>query len=362
MPEILLPSESAALGSNGRDPTSLHAPSSLSAAEPGSYCAYNLTRERFLAAHVEAADFSAPILESRLQTLAPNSGAGLLIVPFRGISPTSVRAPIDLIYVSHRNVVLAAIESFPLSPLPASGAPVASVLAVPAGTISGAGTRPGDRLILCAPYEIERRLHLLRSIQRSDPSTTPAPPAAVSVPQASPGTAPSVSLPPAAHGPALPSPDVTSLPQQPSAVIPSHRKQPKSLLQRLFNEEPPDPRNAQREAFPGLVAYFFTGGTPAPHRVRDISGSGLYVYTGERWYLGTIIRITLTDQRQLERPHSLTVDAKVVRWGNDGVGLHFILVDNRSRRDSELPIDAITAKVGRAHIAQFIQLLKLNRA
>jgi len=131
-------------------------------------------------------------------------------------------------------------------------------------------------------------------------------------------------------------------------------------LQRFFHEEPKDPRQSQREAFPSLVAYFFTGGTPVPHHVRDISRSGLYVYTAERWYLGTVIRITLTDSRQPAGQLSLTVNAQVVRWGNDGVGLNFILNDLKDRRAAAPPVDPFSTNVCTAHIEQFIHLLRTN--
>src|SRR5262249_25532655 len=52
-------------------------------------------------------------------------------------------------------------------------------------------------------------------------------------------------------------------------------------------------RRAVRLPMPGLVAYFFTGGSPRPHPIKDISVTGFYMVTNERWLPGTIIRITL---------------------------------------------------------------------
>jgi hypothetical protein len=87
-----------------------------------------------------------------------------------------------------------------------------------------------------------------------------------------------------------------------------------------------DKRSGARKPAPGLVAHFWTGGPPKSQPVRDISATGMYVMTEERWYLGTQIRITLTKSLE-EGPRaerSITVLATAVRWGNDGVGLEFV--------------------------------------
>ena len=43
----------------------------------------------------------------------------------------------------------------------------------------------------------------------------------------------------------------------------------------------------------GLAAYYWTGAAPAAHNIKDISSSGLYVVTEERWYPGTLVMMTL---------------------------------------------------------------------
>ena len=117
------------------------------------YFAYNQTRERFLSVDVEAADFSSASLDTRLAALTPDCGSALWILPFRGISPTSVRVPIDLVFLDRNRVVLDAVESYPISQAAPSCVPAASLLALPANTISVTGTSPGDRLLLCSPDE-----------------------------------------------------------------------------------------------------------------------------------------------------------------------------------------------------------------
>jgi hypothetical protein len=118
-------------------------------------------------------------------------------------------------------------------------------------------------------------------------------------------------------------------------------------LERWLFPEPADPRRkSPRQPVSGLIAHFFTGGAPQSHDIRDISATGLYVVTSERWYPGTVVRMTLTkpDLGQAPSERSITVHAKSVRWGNDGVGLEFVLEaprkQNRGQRSPFDPVDS----------------------
>ena len=98
-----------------------------------------------------------------------------------------------------------------------------------------------------------------------------------------------------------------------------------------------DKRGGERKPAPGLIAHFWTGGPPKSQPVRDISATGMYVVTEERWYLGTQIRITLTKTLE-DGPRggrSITVMATAVRWGNDGVGLECVRESARKARRQE---------------------------
>src|SRR5580658_4487138 len=81
---------------------------------PNKYCAYNQTRGYLLGSDVDAADFSVTSFNDRIPTLAANTGAGLWLVPFRGISPMSEQTPVDLIYLDANSVVIDVVESFPI--------------------------------------------------------------------------------------------------------------------------------------------------------------------------------------------------------------------------------------------------------
>src|ERR1700760_420861 len=86
-------------------------------------------------------------------------------------------------------------------------------------------------------------------------------------------------------------------------------------------------RRPQRYVAPRLVAYFFDGGTPIAHCIRDVSSSGMYLLTTQRWYPGTLVTITLqrTEKDQAGVKQSITVQARVMRSAEDGVGLRFVV-------------------------------------
>lgn len=96
-----------------------------------------------------------------------------------------------------------------------------------------------------------------------------------------------------------------------------------------------DRRRAQRHYVPGMAAYYFTGGAPKPHDVADISMSGMYVHTDDRWLPETMIRMTLQKPcAKGEKKQSITVLSRIVRRGSDGVAAEFVMeeaVDPNSR-------------------------------
>lgn len=85
-------------------------------------------------------------------------------------------------------------------------------------------------------------------------------------------------------------------------------------------------RRAQRHPEPRLVAYYWDGGTPTPHNLQDVSSTGFYLLTDQRWYPGTVITMTLqrTEKSEDGSRGSVAVLAKVIRSGEDGVALRFV--------------------------------------
>ena len=89
------------------------------------------------------------------------------------------------------------------------------------------------------------------------------------------------------------------------------------------------PQAAKRMRAPQIVAYFWTGGAPQPHTVANISVTGLYIYTKDRWMPDTVIVMNLqwTDCDGSHPGDTISVLSKVVRSGEDGVGFQFVTSD-----------------------------------
>jgi hypothetical protein len=126
---------------------------------------------------------------------------------------------------------------------------------------------------------------------------------------------------------------------------------PRSWLERWWS---PDPRKAPRDQAPGLAAYYWTGGTPQAHPIKDVSSTGLYVVTEERWYPGTLVLMTLqiTDLGPEVAERTICVHSRAVRWGKDGVGLQFVLQNEHG--------DAPMAAADRKALDRFLQRLRSN--
>jgi hypothetical protein len=136
----------------------------------------------------------------------------------------------------------------------------------------------------------------------------------------------------------------------------------KSWWRRFLAGEPPDPRTDVRESIPGLVAYFFTGGAPIAHKVRNISTDGMYVLTEQRWYPDTALRVTLSDERDPSREISITLFARVARPGSDGVGMQFGFVRKKDLDQSKLSAtDDQSLTVTKEQMQEFVRRFKGSR-
>ncbi len=88
----------------------------------------------------------------------------------------------------------------------------------------------------------------------------------------------------------------------------------------------PEAQRAGRCQSPGLAAYHWTGSTPRQDDVKDISCTGIFLLTEERWQPGTVVALTLQKKGPPEESSERRVNlqAKAVRWDKNGVGLFFI--------------------------------------
>ena len=313
--------------------------------------AYNRPRECFLARNVVAGDFSYLAINDCIETLTPDSGAGIWLMPFKGIPPFSIHLPFDLIFLDEDCLVTGTIRSFLTALDSSSCPPAASVLALPANSIDASKTQEGDLLIICGAEEMDWHLKEFslpgKMSLETDRSvhSDPAPP--VDSSHALLGlddSAGQLELPEIGQTTS----DILVEPER-KIYVPSTNW----LKRWLF----PDNRKAPREPVPGLAAYFWTGGLPEAHQIRDLSATGLYVLTDERWVPGTLVRMALTQtDGGLRTPDcSITIVAQAVRWGNDGVGLQLVLRDRRTENWVEPEVFEL---VSSKQIHQFLKRLK----
>ena len=361
-------------------------------------CAYNQTRECFLGLEVDGADLSLAKLKDRIASLSLKSGEGLWLSPFRGLPEWGIRVPLDLLYLDSDCRVIDVVESYPVFRASSSMAQPASVLALPTHSIYSSQTQGGDQLVLCVADEMEKRLERFTgttgvtngghasaeaSIQIDTPIVAPVsgPIPIMSAPhrsagkdgqaanqtkRAAAGVVQSAVLlrekPLWSGGPGLLELENRSDLNDPGKTRETHMmgliqpemtdvRPPRGWLERWWS---PDPRKAPRDPAPGLAAYYWTGGPPEAQQVKDISSTGLYVVTEERWYPGTLILMTLqvTAFGPEMQERTICVHSRAVRWGNDGVGLQFVL-----QRDTDPSMAAADKKA----LDRFLQRLRRSK-
>ncbi len=120
----------------------------------------------------------------------------------------------------------------------------------------------------------------------------------------------------------------------------------------------PEHRKAQRMKAPLLVAYYWDGAAPTSHTIQNISSSGFYVVTKERWLPGTMVTMTL-QRTDMALGHSgteqhISVLSKVVRLDEQGVGFAFIPLEAH-------PGDLKSKPAGKRALTRFVEQVKLDR-
>jgi hypothetical protein len=100
------------------------------------------------------------------------------------------------------------------------------------------------------------------------------------------------------------------------------------LVKRFLNCEDPLPerRSIIRLLLQGLIAYTANGEKTKPHEVRDVSPTGLYLRTEERWKPGDVVSLVLQGKDATEEDHErrVRVQLKAVRCDEGGVGLSWL--------------------------------------
>lgn len=72
--------------------------------------------------------------------------------------------------------------------------------------------------------------------------------------------------------------------------------------------------------------------------------TGLFVRTKDRWFMGTLLMLTLQwkSGAEKEETHSLSLQARVVRQTKDGVGLEFIIPRPGDSYSNPFRLDVLT--------------------
>jgi hypothetical protein len=88
----------------------------------------------------------------------------------------------------------------------------------------------------------------------------------------------------------------------------------------------PEVERAERRSVDQFAAYRWNGTRLVQEAVRDISQTGVYIVTEDRWQPGTMVTLTLQREGPLETNSERRIDvrAKVARCGKDGMGLAFV--------------------------------------
>jgi hypothetical protein len=296
--------------------------------------------------------------------------------------------PLDLLYLDRDCRVIDVVESYPVFRANAATPQPASVLALPTHSIYSSQTQAGDQLVLCVAEEMQQRLErstgagaTAHPVQGASVPAGPIPvpsTAKWTVPQAAPAQLQAAPKRAAASvvqsavllrekplwsgGPGLLELENRSEEEPPKmgqthmmGLIQPEMKDvrpPRGWLERWWS---PDPRKAPREHAPGLAAYYWTGGAPEAHPIKDISSTGLYVVTEERWYPGTLVLMTLQNMGFGEEvaERTICVHSRAVRWGKDGVGLQFVLQHNS--------VDPAMAAADRKTLDRFLERLRKSK-
>ena len=98
----------------------------------------------------------------------------------------------------------------------------------------------------------------------------------------------------------------------------------KSWLERFLT---PDSDRAERRSPEQFAAYRWSGTAVTHDPVRDISATGVYIYTKDRWPVDAIVSMTMQRQGPIEllAERRITAHARVVRCDDEGVGFSFVV-------------------------------------
>ncbi len=118
--------------------------------------------------------------------------------------------------------------------------------------------------------------------------------------------------------------------------------------------------HAERRPAPGLAARLGLDSASTPTGIKDISATGIYLFTEKRLPTGELITLILQEGDKPEHRSELqfSVHARVARQGEDGVGLSFVLPPGLDTDLWGVLVRNIVALTNKDQIAHMIRTLR----
>jgi hypothetical protein len=257
------------------------------------YCVYNQTNECFLSLGATLGDRPFARLKKWLNIGRRRADEGSWFKPYERQHALTLFTTRDLLYLDAAHRVVHAVEAYPGLRVVPQQVDAASLLALPVHTISSSQTKSGNQLLICVPTEMERKLRRLFEPSRSSRRL----PQAASHPIHNFMTQPEEPAMQAAV-------DSSSAISVPVVTVPVHRNRKVSVSPAVPVAE---------------------GGELSMHAIRDLSATGLYLVTRDRWPVGAEINMNLQPGGAASDHAAapITVRMRVTSWGADGVSLEF---------------------------------------
>ena len=258
------------------------------------YCVYNQTNECFLSLGATLGDGPFARLKQRFHLGRRRADEGSWFKPYEPQHALTMFNTRDLLYLDAAQRVVHIVESHPGLRVIPQHLDAVSLLALPIHTISSSQTKPGNQLLICVPTEMERKLRKLFEPKRGTGVQSPAESHSLHSFMTQPEE-------PTMRAAVV---DATSSISMPVVTVPVQR-------------------NRQVPVSPAVPVA--DAGELSLHAIRNLSATGLYLVTHDRWPIGAEINMNLHPGGATSR-HALspvTVRMRVTSWGTDGVSLEF---------------------------------------
>ncbi|WP_348262259.1 hypothetical protein P8935_20945 [Telmatobacter sp. DSM 110680] len=265
---------------------------------------YNRTTESFIGVEVSVFDTTAEPLRRLFECLVNESDLGLWLKPYKGVPAMQGARTFDLVYLDSECRVAERLDRYPNPQVAILKGEPTSALLLPAHGAFVSQIRTGDQLAICEIAELEGMLAALSGLTGGDSGTQVA----------------EVVDHPSSNSDPIRISKSSSI-EQLNSNRPFHER-----VRRWFDSKTLTKQRSTRHPLPGLIAYHWSGGTPQPYALGDLSETGFYLLTDERPYPGTLFMMTLqrTSASGERLQDSVAVYTKVTRWGTDGVGFAFV--------------------------------------